>query len=296
MFEGGGLLQLEAHNTAVGLSALPGCGSESFSARPRHAEPAGKHRAALLVFPDTQLPPDPACCAIRPVSIGASDIQQRTQAGTRKRPGVGMTKILIADDHEVVRAGLRALLSEQPDWQVVAEAADGKEAVAQALKTAPDVAIVDYSLPVLNGVEVTRQIRQRSPSTEVIIFTHDNNSLIHDLLQAGALGYLLKSDAKRLLLTAVETVAEHKPFFTGMVSKTLLQSFLTKGNDSPLTARERAVLQLIAVGHSNKRAAASLSLSVKTIETHRGAVCRKLNIHSTAALVRYAVRNKIIEA
>ena len=160
-----------------------------------------------------------------------------------------MTTILIADDHDVVRSGLRALLSEQPDWQVVAEAADGKEAVAQVLKTAPDVAIVDYSLPILNGVEVTRQIRQRSPGTEVIIFTmHDNNSLIHDLLQAGALGYLLKSDAKRLLLTAVETVAEHKPFFTGMVSETLLQSFLTKGNNSPLTARERSVVQLIAEG------------------------------------------------
>jgi DNA-binding NarL/FixJ family response regulator len=116
--------------------------------------------------------------------IGASGIQMRAQAGTPNRPGVGVTKILIADDHEVVRAGLRALLSDQPDWQVVAEAADGKEAVAQALKTTPDVAIVDYSLPVLNGVEVTRQIRQRSPGTEAIIFTmHDNNSLIHDLLQ-----------------------------------------------------------------------------------------------------------------
>ena len=196
-----------------------------------------------------------------------------------------MTKILIADDHDVVRSGLRALLSEQPNWQVVGEAADGKEAVAQVLKTAPDVAIVDYSLPVLNGVEVTRQIRQRSPGTEVIIFTmHDNNSLIHDLLQAGALGYLLKSDAKRLLLTAVETVAEHKPFFTGMVSETLLQSFLTKGNDCPLTARERSVVQLIAEGHSNKKIASILNLSVKTVETHRGAVQRKLNTHSTAGL------------
>jgi DNA-binding NarL/FixJ family response regulator len=208
-----------------------------------------------------------------------------------------MKKILIADDHEVVRAGLRALLSEQPDWQVVAEAADGMEAVAQVLKTAPDVAVVDYSLPFLNGVEVTRQIRQSSPRTEVIIFTmHDNNSLIHDLLQAGALGYLLKSDAKRLLLTAVETVAEHKPFFTGMVSETLLQSFLTKDNDCPLTARERSVLQLTAEGHSNKGMAAILNVGVKTIETHRGAVNRKLNIHSTAGLVRYAIRNKIINA
>jgi DNA-binding NarL/FixJ family response regulator len=203
----------------------------------------------------------------------------------------GMTKILIADDHDVVRSGLRALLSEQPNWQVVAEAADGKEAVA------PDVAIVDYSLPVLNGVEVTRQIRQRSPGTEVIIFTmHDNNSLIHDLLQAGALGYLLKSDAKRLLLTAVETVAEHKPFFTGMVSETLLQSFLTKGNDCPLTARERSVVQLIAEGHSNKKIASILNLSVKTVETHRAAAHRKLNLNSTAALVRYAIRNNIIQA
>ena len=208
-----------------------------------------------------------------------------------------MIKILIADDHEVVRAGLRALLSDQPNWQVVAEAADGQAAVAQTLQTAPHVAIVDYSLPLLNGVEVTRQIRQRSPDTEVIIFTmHDNNSLIHDLLQAGALGYLLKSDAKRLLLTAVETVADHKPFFTGMVSETLLQSFLTKGNDGPLTTRERSVLQLIAVGHTNKKIASILSLSVKTVESHRAAIHRKLNISSTAGLVRYAIRNKMIDA
>jgi DNA-binding NarL/FixJ family response regulator len=157
-----------------------------------------------------------------------------------------MIKILIADDHEVVRSGLRALLSEQPNCQVVAEAADGKEAIAQALKTAPDVAIIDYSLPLLNGLEVTRQIRLRRPSTEVIIFTmHDNNSLIHDLLQAGALGYVLKSEAHRLLLAAVETVAKHKPFFTGVVSETLRQSFLTKGNDGPLSTRERSVLQLL---------------------------------------------------
>jgi DNA-binding NarL/FixJ family response regulator len=113
-----------------------------------------------------------------------------------------MKSILVADDHEVVRLGLCALLSEREDWQVVAEAADGREAVAKAVATAPDIAIVDYAMPLLNGVEVTRQIRQRSSGTEVIIFTmHDNNHLIHDLLQAGALGYLLKSDAKHLLLT-----------------------------------------------------------------------------------------------
>ena len=165
-----------------------------------------------------------------------------------------------------------------------------------ALATAPDVAIVDYSLPLLNGVEVTRLIRRRSPGTEVIIFTmHDNYNLIQDLLQAGALGYLLKSDAKHLLLTAVETVAEHKPFFTGMASEALLQSFLTKGNDSPLTGRERSVVQLIAEGHSNKKIASILNLSVKTVETHRAAAHRKLNLRSTADLVRYAIRNHIIE-
>jgi DNA-binding NarL/FixJ family response regulator len=208
-----------------------------------------------------------------------------------------MTRILIADDHEVVRAGLRALLSEQPNWQVVAEAADGQAAVAQTLQTAPHVAIVDYSLPLLNGVEVTRQIRQRSPDTEVIIFTmHDSNDLIRDLLRAGALGYVLKSEAHRLLLAAVEMVAKHKPFFTGMVSETLRQSFLTKGNDGPLSARERSVLQLIAVGQANKRAASILNLSVKTVESHRAAIHRKLNISSTAGLVRYAIRNKMIDA
>ena len=152
-----------------------------------------------------------------------------------------MTKILIADDHEVVRAGLRALLSEQPNWQVVAEAADGKEAVAQALKTAPDVAIVDYSLPLLNGVEVTRQIRQRSPGTEVIIFTmHDNNDLIRDLLQAGALGYVLKSEAHRLLLTAVETVAQHMPFFTGIGLRDAAAIIPDQGQRRP-TERTRAL-------------------------------------------------------
>jgi len=208
-----------------------------------------------------------------------------------------MPTILIADDHEIVRSGLRALLSERKHWQVVAEAADGKEAVAMAMATSPDVAIVDYALPLLNGVEATRQIRQRSPNTEVIIFTmYDNHNLIQDLLQAGALGYLLKSDAKRLLLTAVETVAEHKPFFTATVSEALLQSFLTKGDDSPLTARERSVVQLIAEGHSNKKIASILNLSVKTVETHRAAAHRKLNLHSTADLVRYAIRNKLVEA
>ena len=208
-----------------------------------------------------------------------------------------MTTILIADNHEVVRCGLQALLAERPDWEVVAEAADGKEAVAQATKTKPDVAIIDYSLPFLNGVEVTRQIRQRSPDTAVIIFTmHDNNNIIHASLQAGALGYVLKSDAQRLLVTAIDTVAQHKPFFMGPASQPRCMPFRPMGSDSPLSARERSVVQLIAEGHSNKKIASILNLSVKTVESHRETARHKLDLRSTADLVRYAIRNHLIEA
>jgi DNA-binding NarL/FixJ family response regulator len=159
------------------------------------------------------------------------------------------------------------------------------------------VAIIDYSLPLLTGVEVTKQICQRSPDTAVIIFTmHENNSIIHDSVQAGALGYVLKSDAQRLLVEAIDAVAQHKPFFTGTASAALLHAFQTKGSYSPLSARERCVLQLIAQGHSNKKVAILLNLSVKTVESHRASVYQKLAMRSTAALVRYAVRNELIEA
>ena len=208
-----------------------------------------------------------------------------------------MTTILIADDHDVVRFGLRALLSERPGWEVVAEAADGKEAVAQAIKTTPDVAVIDYSLPFLNGVEVTKQIRQHSPNTAVLIFTmHENSNLIHDLLQAGALGYVLKSDIQRLLVSAIDTVAQHKPFFTGTAIEASVHAFRTKGRASPLTARERCVVRLIAEGNTNKKIAAMLGLSVKTVEHHRAAAHQKLKLHSPAELVRYAIRNEIAEA
>ncbi len=211
-----------------------------------------------------------------------------------------MTRILIADDHDVVRSGLRTVLEAQPGWSVVAEAADGKDAIRKAIELKPDVAILDYSLPLINGVEVTRQIRARIATVEILIFTmHDSETLFHDLLKAGARGYLLKSDAQRLLLTAVESLASHEPFFTAKVSETLLGSYLTRQQGPPesaLTARERSVIQLIAEGHSNKQIAHVLSISVKTVETHRAAAMRKLNLTSAAALVRYAVRNKIVEA
>lgn len=211
----------------------------------------------------------------------------------------GKVRILIADDHEVVRSGLRAILETRTGWEVVADAKDGKEAITKSLATMPDVAIVDYSLPVMNGVEVTRQIRSRLPKTEVLIFTmHESDILVGDVLRAGARAYVLKSDAKRHLISAVEALALHRPFFTGILSETLLESFLAhseKGPTSALSPRERVVVQLIAEGQSNKQMSAMLNLSVKTIETHRAAAMHKLGLKSTAAIVRYAIRNRFIE-
>jgi len=210
-----------------------------------------------------------------------------------------LLRILIADDHVVVRVGLRYIVEAHPGWQVVAEADDGKQAVALAVETKPDVAIVDYSLPLLNGLEVTRQIHARLPRTEILIFTmHDNENLFKDLLQAGARGYLLKTDARKYLLRAVETLAAHKPFFTGVVSESLLSSYQDRPDRirSALTDRERTVVQLIAEGNTNKEVANKLDISLKTVESHRAAIMRKLNLPSSAALVRYAVRNHIIEA
>jgi len=210
-----------------------------------------------------------------------------------------VTRILIADDHDVVRSGLGSILEAHPNWEVVAEASDGKEAILKAIETKPDVAVLDYSLPLVNGVEATRQIRARLPRTEVLIFTmHDNESLIEELLKAGARGYLLKSDASRHLIAAIESLEIHKPLFTARVSEALLESVLTKTSDvgSILSHRERAVVQLIAKGHTNKETGELLNISLKTVESHRASVMRKLNLASSADLVRYAIRNRLVEA
>jgi DNA-binding NarL/FixJ family response regulator len=209
-----------------------------------------------------------------------------------------MTRILIADDHEVVRAGLRMILEGQPNWEVVAEVADGLDAVRKAAETKPDVAVLDYSLPLLNGIDATRQIRARSPDTEVLIFTmYDNDALIEALLKVGARGYLLKSDANRHLIDAIDALSLHKPFFTAKVAKVLLESLRQRGSrgTSLLTSRESSVLKLIAEGHTNREVSRVLNISSKTVESHRAAVMRKLNLSSFAALVRYAVRNQIVE-
>ena len=219
--------------------------------------------------------------------------------GWAEKDSTPVTRILIADDHAIVRSGLRTILEAHANWEVVAEAADGKEAIQNAIATEPDVAVVDYSLPLVNGIEVTRQIRARLPKTEVLIFTmHDNQTLVEDLLKAGARGYLLKSDARSLLIGAVEALAAHKPFFTANVSEALLNHYVKRRQRtaSVLTDRERSVVQLVAEGHSNKEVALLLGISIKTVETHRATVMRKLNLTSPAALVRYAIRNKIVEA
>ena len=212
---------------------------------------------------------------------------------------VFVTRILIADDHQVVRSGLRAILEKHKGWEVVAEAENGKDAVTLALETAPDVAIIDFSLPFMNGIEVTRQIRARCPTTEILIFTiHDTDALVGDLLEAGARAYLLKSDANQFLIAAVEALADHQPFFTRQVSEHLLNSFLTVNrlkHDGALSPRERLIVQLIAEGHGNKEIGEILNLSPKTIESHRASAMRKLSLKSTAALIRYAVRNKLVD-
>ena len=200
---------------------------------------AGSERAQCLTRSNAKRPFSAASNIIQGlhpqfpgVSAGAifenrSTIVQPDREPPTSARGTPMTRILIADDHDVVRAGVRAILQLQPGWEVVAEACDGKEAVELAVATRPDIAILDFGLPTLNGVEATRQIRSRLSRVEILIFTmHDTDALIRDVLESGARGFLLKSDASRFLISAVETLADHKPFFTGKVSEALLESFL----------------------------------------------------------------------
>lgn len=212
------------------------------------------------------------------------------------------TRILIADDHEVVRRGLRALLETRPGWEVCGEAVTGRQAVEEVRRLAPDIVIMDISMPEMNGLEATRQINRMSPKTQTLILSvHDSEQLAHEALEAGARGYVLKSDAGRELLDAVEALCQHKPFFTARVSEMVLEGYLKGGAEinkealNPLTAREREIVQLLAEGKSNKEIADLLEISVKTVETHRSHIMSKLNLHSLSDLVRYAVRNQLVQ-
>ncbi|HYL63906.1 MAG TPA: response regulator transcription factor [Candidatus Methylomirabilis sp.] len=213
-------------------------------------------------------------------------------------------RILVADDHHVVRAGLRALLESKTGWQVCAEASNGREAVEKAGKFKPDVAVLDIAMPMLNGVEATRQIRRLAPKTEILILTmHDSDTLVQEVMEAGALGYVLKDDADRDLLFAVDALTRHQRYLSPRASSAASRAMpgpgaATSGDHrrSRLTPREREILQLLAEGKGNKEVADLLGISVKTAETHRANIMLKMDFHSITELVRYAVRNKIIQS
>lgn len=211
-------------------------------------------------------------------------------------------RITLADDHTVVRQGLRKVLEERADWEVVAEAGDGREAVRQASELEPDVAIVDITMPLLNGVEATRQIVKRSPSTRVLVLTmHADEAYVNQILQAGATGYLLKDSADVDLIAAVSAVSKGKSFFSPAVSRVMLDDYVRQLADKgihdryeSLSGREREVFQLIAEGKANKEIAVVLAISPSTVETHRARIMEKLDLHSAAEIVLYAVRKGVI--
>jgi DNA-binding NarL/FixJ family response regulator len=216
---------------------------------------------------------------------------------------VQTVRILLADDHTVVRQGLRKVLEERPDWKVVAEAGDGREALRQAEQLQPDVAIIDVAMPLLNGVETTRQIVKHVPSVRVLVLSmHADEAYITQILHAGASGYLLKDSADVDLIHAVEAVAQGKSFFSPAVARLMLDDYVKQRNGEPsivdryetLSDREREVFQLIAEGKTNKDIAGLLFISPSTVETHRAHIMEKLDLHSAAEIVLYAVRRGVI--
>lgn len=211
-------------------------------------------------------------------------------------------KVLLADDHGVVRKGLRFLIEQEQDITVTGEANDGREAVRLARDLQPDVIVMDIAMPQLNGIDATAQALKASPASGVLILSmHNDESYILRSLEAGARGYILKDNAEEHLVEAIRAVAQGKPFFSPVIAQTLLEDYMRnlqqKGQQdsySLLTDREKEVLQLLAEGRSNKDVAQLLDLSVYTVETHRTRIMQKLNLHNTAELVLYAVRKKII--
>lgn len=210
-------------------------------------------------------------------------------------------RILIADDHEVVRQGARALIEREPGWEICAVANDGRQAVEMAREHAPDVVVMDASMPGLNGLEATRQIRKQCEGTEVVIFSADEtDAFIRRVFESGARSLIAKSDAAEHLVAAIKSVSEHKSFFTPHVSKVVFARFeepkrVPGDKNQRLTPRERELTQLLAEGRSNKEAADILGISIRTVETHRAALLKKLEITSVAELVRYAIKNGIIK-
>jgi DNA-binding NarL/FixJ family response regulator len=217
---------------------------------------------------------------------------------------VTTVRILIADDHDVMREGTRAVIERQPGWEVCGIATTGREAVDQALALEPDVVVMDMSMPELNGLDAAVKIKRRLPRTEILIFTaHETDDLIREVFESGAKGFINKSEAHELLVQAIQSLSEHKPFFTTKVSDVLFAEILNRSGATPhatqtttqLSTREREIVQLLAEGRSNKEVAGTLGISIRTAETHRANVLRKLSLDSLADLVRYAIRHKMIE-
>jgi DNA-binding NarL/FixJ family response regulator len=210
-----------------------------------------------------------------------------------------MLRILIADDFEIVRRGLRNIIATQSGWEVCGEATDGREALEIGLREKPDIAILDFSMPLLNGIGVTRQLRQALPKLEVLLFSmYDDEETVSGGVAAGARSFLSKSDAPQHLVAAVSALSVHRPYFTSAVSELLVTAAAHGRNRSRLesfTARELEVAQLIAEGHSNKRIARRLTISAKTVESHRAAAMRKAGTRTAAEFVRFAIKNKLIQ-
>ena len=208
-------------------------------------------------------------------------------------------RIIIVDDHEAIRRGVRQIVETKPYYQVVGETGDGRSALEMAKDVRPDIAIIDYSIPELNGLDLSHALKRQNPKIEILLYTmHDREEIVMDVLRAGVRGFVLKSDTEKHLLAALDALAIHRPYFSGAISETLLGQFLeskTTEMASSLTHREREIVQQVAEGRINKEIAARLSISIKTVETHRASAMRKLKLNTTADLVRYAVRNQLIQ-
>jgi two-component system response regulator NreC len=211
-------------------------------------------------------------------------------------------RILLADDHTLMRSGIRALLEDEPGLNVIGEAEDGRSAVALACKLGPDVVIMDIAMPLLNGLEATRQIRQQCPHVRVLILSmHDNEEYIRQVLEAGAMGYILKDAAARELISAIRSVYRGEAVLSPAVTRLVIEDYLRWGGSRPqaesdgLSPREREVLQLIAEGYTNKQIAKILSISIKTVQAHRNNLMGKLDLHDRGELIKYAIQKKIIE-
>ncbi len=238
--------------------------------------------------------------------MATSTAATQTQKAPGAIPYAKSLRILVADDHDILRRGLKQLLTSHAGWQVCAEARTGREAVSLAEEHKPDIVVIDISMPDLNGLEAARHIRKALPKTGIIILSlHFSDQLVKDIVEAGARAYVMKADADRDLVNAVEALSNHRTFFTARAAEMLLNNFSDRVSSpvqppasprSRLTSREREIVQLLAEGKSSKEVASVLGISVKTAETHRANIMRKLQVHSVSELVRYAIKNSIIEA